>query len=145
MKYILLILCLLFTTPSLSQKQKNGVIYDATILRVIDGDTVVIEAAYLPPPLKPELSLRIFGVDTPEVGFRAECATESQKGTAASIFTKNIIKNAKHKQIVLIEWDKYGGRVLGDILIDGKSLRMLLIDNGFAREYYGDAKKSWCN
>jgi len=25
------------------------------------------------------------------------------------------------------------------------SLRDLLIKNSFAREYYGDAKQSWCN
>ena len=42
-------------------------------------------------------------------------------------------------------WDKFGGRVLGDILINGQSLRAALIANSFAREYYGDAKQSWCN
>ena len=40
-------------------------------------------------------------------------------------------------------WDKYGGRVLGDIIIDGQSLRKLLLDNGFAREYYGTKKELW--
>ena len=37
------------------------------------------------------------------------------------------------------------GRVLGDIILDGQSLRALLIQNGYAREYYGEAKQSWCN
>ena len=41
--------------------------------------------------------------------------------------------------------DKFGGRVLGDIVLDGVSLRSELIRNDFAREYYGDAKQSWCN
>ena len=44
-----------------------------------------------------------------------------------------------------MSWDKYGGRVLGDIILDGQSLRALLIQNGYAREYYGEAKQSWCN
>jgi endonuclease YncB( thermonuclease family) len=44
-----------------------------------------------------------------------------------------------------MDWDKYGGRVLGDVLLNGQSLRQLLIANGFAREYYGEAKTSWCN
>ena len=30
------------------------------------------------------------------------------------------------------------------IIIDGKSLRYMLIEKGFAREYYGDKKESWC-
>jgi hypothetical protein len=33
---------------------------------------------------------------------------------------------------------------LGDAIIDGKSLREMLISNGYAREYFGDTKKSWC-
>ena len=41
-------------------------------------------------------------------------------------------------------WEKFGGRVLGDVFVDGQSLRKLLITNGFAREYYGEAKTSWC-
>ena len=38
-----------------------------------------------------------------------------------------------------------GGRVLGDVLLNGQSLRQMLISQGFAREYYGEAKTSWCN
>jgi len=34
---------------------------------------------------------------------------------------------------------------LGDILVDGQSIRQGLLANGHAREYYGDAKISWCN
>ena len=47
-------------------KTPAGVTYDTTILRVSDGDTIVISAPYLPAPLKPQLAVRIFGVDTPE-------------------------------------------------------------------------------
>ena len=32
----------------------------------------------------------------------------------------------------------------GDIILNGQSLRANLIQNGFAREYYGDEKQSWC-
>jgi hypothetical protein len=42
------------------------------------------------------------------------------------------------------EWDKYGGRILGDILVNEKPLSTLLIDNGFARKYNGEKKGSWC-
>lgn len=145
-KHIMLVVALLASaTPALAQKQKNAVIYDAVITRVIDGDTVAFEAKWLLPPLKPELSVRVYGVDTPEKGFRAKCPAEDTKGQAASKFTKEALAKAKKTQISLIDWDKYGGRVLGDVLIDGKSLRFMLIEKGFAREYYGEAKTSWCN
>ena len=126
-------------------KQKPGVVYDANITRVIDGDTVAFEAAWLPDPLKKELSIRVFGVDTPEKGHRAQCPKEDVMGTKATEFTKQAVISAKKRQVILMDWDKYGGRVLGDVILDGKSLRQALIANGLAREYYGEAKTSWCN
>ena len=126
-------------------KQKPGVVYDANITRVIDGDTVAFEAAWLPDPLKKELSIRVFGVDTPEKGHRALCPSEAARGEAATAFTKAQINASTKRQVILMDWDKYGGRVLGDILLDGKSLRQMLIQNGYAREYYGEAKQTWCN
>jgi endonuclease YncB( thermonuclease family) len=137
---LLIVPCLALAQP----KQKPGVVYDAVITRVIDGDTVGIQATWLPAPLKQELSVRVFGVDTPEKGFRGQCESEKQRGEQASEFTKLVIKSTKKHQVVLYSWDKFGGRVLGDIVLDGMSLRTLLIKNGFAREYYGDAKQSWC-
>jgi endonuclease YncB( thermonuclease family) len=143
-------LLLLLAVPLLAfaQKTPQGVTYDAQILRVTDGDTVVIAAPFLPKPLKPELAIRVFGVDTPEKGFRAQCPSEKDRGEAASAFTKNAINQAAAAggkfQVTMYGWDKFGGRVLGDLLINGQSLRAALINNGFAREYYGEAKQSWC-
>ena len=135
----------LFALPVLAQKApKNSATYDAQVLRVSDGDTIVIAAPYLPAPLKPQLAVRIYGVDTPEKGHRAQCASEAQRGEAASAFTKQLIAISQKRQIVLMDWDKYGGRVLGDVILNGVSLRQQLIANGFAREYYGEAKTSWC-
>jgi endonuclease YncB( thermonuclease family) len=141
-----LIVALLFVPLiAFAQKEKAGVTYDAVLTRVVDGDTVAFQANWLPDPLKKELSVRVFGVDTPEKGHRASCPSEDARGQAATAFTKAQINAAQKRQVVLMAWDKYGGRVLGDVLLDGKSLRMMLINNGFAREYYGEAKTSWCD
>jgi len=145
MKKLITIVLLAISTVAVAQKQKPMNIYDFPITRVIDGDTVAFQAPFLPPPLKQELSIRVFGVDTPEKGHRAQCPQEDQRGQAATAFTKNAITKAQKRQVAIADWDKYGGRVLGDVLLDGQSLRMMLIQNGFAREYYGEAKTSWCN
>jgi endonuclease YncB( thermonuclease family) len=137
-----LFLCLFLPV---SAKTPQGVMYDAQILRVSDGDTIVIAAPFLPAPLKPELAVRIYGVDTPEKGFRAKCPQEDERGKLASKFTTNLVAKSVKRQVVLYDWDKFGGRVLGDIILDNQSLRGLLIANGFAREYFGEAKQSWCN
>jgi hypothetical protein len=140
-----LLLTLLFVPLiAFAQKEKAGVTYDTILTRVIDGDTVAFQANWLPDPLKKELSIRVFGVDTPEKGHRAKCPAEDMKGQAATAFTKDMINKSQKRQVILMDWDKYGGRVLGDVLLDGKSLRIALITNGFAREYYGEAKTSWC-
>jgi endonuclease YncB( thermonuclease family) len=143
MKKLLLIL-LAMPILAFAQKTPQGVTYDAQIIRVSDGDTIVISAPFLPAPLKPELAVRIFGVDTPEKGFRAKCAAEDQRGQAASAFTKKMVEGSKSRQVTIYGWDKFGGRILGDIIVDGKSVRAGLIANGFAREYFGEAKGSWC-
>jgi endonuclease YncB( thermonuclease family) len=144
MKKILLAVLMAVSLPSLAQKQIPSAVYDFPITRVLDGDTVAFQAPFLPPPLKQELSIRVFGVDTPEKGHRAKCPQEAQRGEMASAFTKQQIASAQRRQVVLMDWDKFGGRVLGDVLLDGRSLRQMLIQNGFAREYYGEAKQSWC-
>jgi endonuclease YncB( thermonuclease family) len=147
--YILLALSAALTvlhllySPAIA-KEIEMKVYDYEITRVIDGDTVAFRADFLPEPLKQELSIRVYGVDTPEKGWRAECEREAAWGEKASQFTKDQLNASTTLQVAIAKWDKFGGRVLGDIIIDGKSLRYMLIENGFAREYYGDKKESWC-
>ena len=131
--------------PALAQKMpKNSATYDAQVIRVSDGDTIVIAAPFRPAPLKPELAVRIYGVDTPEKGHRARCPKENKGALMASQYTKQLISQGGNIQVTLYGWDKFGGRVLGDIIVNGQSVRMGLIQNELAREYYGDAKQSWC-
>ena len=132
-----LVALLLSATPALATPYE--------ITRVIDGDTVEIAVDFLPSPLPPKLSIRVIGVDTPEKAPRAQCDAEAALARKASAFTKDAVANALEVDVVILKWDKYGGRVLGDVLLNGQSLRAMLIQNGFAREYYGEAKTSWCN
>lgn len=116
---------------------------ETRILRVVDGDTIVIEANYLPHSLKPELSLRITGIDTAESNYMAKCVKEQETGLKAKEFTKDFVKEG-YGNIVIKDWDKYGGRVLGDVEINGKWLSQELINNNLAKPYNGLRKESWC-
>jgi endonuclease YncB( thermonuclease family) len=146
-KLLILITALTVSVGALAQKKQPEMkVYDFPVTRVVDGDTVEFAAPFLPAPLKPKLAVRVFGVDTPEKGFRAKCESEAKRGADATAFTKKVISESKTARVAIIDWDKFGGRVLGDIILDNNvSLRGLLIQNGFAREYYGEAKQSWCN
>lgn len=145
MKKLLLLLLAVPLLALAAPKQPKGVTYDAQIIKVSDGDTIIIAAPFLPQPLKPQLAVRIYGVDTPEKGHRAKCESEAQRGELATQYTKQLVQNGQQFQVTLYAWDKFGGRVLGDIIVNGQSVRAGLIANGLAREYYGDAKQSWCN
>ena len=131
-----LVALLLSATPAFSTP------YDIT--RVIDGDTVEIAVDFLPSPLPPKLSIRVMGIDTPEKAPRAQCDAEAALAKKASAFTKNAVANALEVDIKILKWDKYGGRVLGDVYLDHQSLAESLVSAGLARHYKGDAKQSWC-
>ena len=131
-----LVALLLSATPAFSTPYE--------ITRVIDGDTVEIAVDFLPEPLPPKLSIRVIGVDTPEKAPRAQCDAEADLAKKASAFTKNAVANALEIDVVILKWDKYGGRVLGEVYLDHQSLAESLISAGLARPYKGDAKQSWC-
>jgi endonuclease YncB( thermonuclease family) len=131
-----LVALLLSATPAFSTPYE--------ITRVIDGDTVEIAVDFLPSPLPPKLSIRVMGIDTPEKAPRAQCDAEAELAKKASTFTKNAVANALEVDIKILKWDKYGGRVLGDVYLDHQSLAESLVSAGLARHYEGDAKQSWC-
>lgn len=118
--------------------------YDYRVIRVLDGDTVEFDAPFLPRELKQTLRLRVEGVDTPEKGRLAKCDRERDLAERATRFTQQQVARAKKHQIVIIGWDKYGGRVIGDLLLDGISLRRLLLESKNATPYDGGKKASWC-
>ena len=122
-------------------------LYNYKVVKVSDGDTIQFEAPFMEQylGLKPVLSLRVLGVDTPEKGGRAQCPQEDAKAQAASAFTKDAVAKAKTIQFEIKDHDKFGGRVLGDVFINGQRLSEMLIKNGHARAYFGEKKQSWCN
>ena len=132
-------LFLLLLVPSIAYSA-----YDYKMTRVIDGDTVEFIMPGLPVELGDKMKLRVLGVDTPEKGGRAACPAEANAGAAATAFSKKVLSGALVVQFEIKKWDKFGGRVLGDVIYDGKRLSEELIKAGLARPYFGDKKKSWC-
>lgn len=145
MRNFLLFLLILSSNLALAKDKIEPKHYQYKIIEVLDGDTVVIEAPYLPDPLPKELSVRINTVDTPEKGGRAHCQSESDLSEKATLFVKYLFLSSKSYTVVFHKWDKFGGRVNGDVFFDGKSLAESLIEKGYAREYHGEKKKSWCD
>jgi endonuclease YncB( thermonuclease family) len=131
-----------FGLEEVSQKH----FYYWKIIRVVDGDTLEIANEFLPKELK--LFIRIRGIDTPEKSPKAKCIKENILAQKAFKFTKDFIETAQnnHKKIAFtnIKWDKFGGRILATVLVNGNDLSTQLLKNKLARSYNGEKKKSWC-
>lgn len=142
MKYLLFVVVMvLLTTISFAEPVS---VSPYRIIRVLDGDTVEIQASWLPPELKQSLLLRIEGIDTPEKGHRAKCVQEAVDSLKAKFFLEKELQKSKTTTVVIKKWDKYGGRVLGDIILDGVPLSKKMIDSGHAKVYNGKKREGWC-
>ncbi len=113
----------------------------AKVVKVYDGDTFTVEA-YPWPGLEAKASVRINGVDTPEI--LGKCEAEKQKAIKARDFVKWLVlgevvylENVKH--------GKYAGRVVADVKLEGGgNLADKIIDQGLGREYHGGTREGWC-
>lgn len=127
------------TVPAQAQTK-----YDYEVTRVTDGDTIRVKAPWLPKELGDDIALRIVGIDTPEKGGRAKCTAEAKLGDKATEYAKATIKPGQIVQVVLVSWDKYGGRIDAHVYINGVSFADMQIREGLAVPYDGGTKSPWC-
>lgn len=122
--------------------------YGATVLNVVDGDTIdlMIDLGF---NIHHKIRVRLYGVNTPES--RTKDAKEKELGLKAKEFTKDWLTNHKWVFVNTIpdKNDKYG-RILARIFSseDTESpstacLNKDIIQAGLAREYFGVGDKTW--
>jgi len=115
-------------------------VYNAKVLKVIDGDTYKVELD-LGFTLKMKITVRLKDADTPEI-FRPINEAELKHGEAAKKFTEDTILN-KDVFIKIYKLELYN-RYLGEIFIDGKSFGDILRENNLVKlpkEEYLKAEK----
>ncbi len=118
--------------------------YSWPVIRVVDGDTVKVDAGADLPPELARLSVRLRGVDTPEKGRLAKCDAEKQAANAATAFAEAAIDKAASILVRDPAWGKWGGRVIADLILDGASLSTALLEAGHGRPYGGGKREGWC-
>ena len=112
-----------------------------------DGDTIDIEYPQLPVPLN-KMRVRIHGIDTPELSIRSRCPSESDIAERAKdLLISSLPPVGSSITIFNFQWDKYGGRILGDVHTDdGKDIKDIMILSGYAYNYNGEGlRKDWCS
>ena len=117
--------------------------YTWPVVRVIDGDTVQVDAGADMPPELASIRVRLRDVDTPET-WKPKCESERQAGEAATAFTKTALARAGSIVVRDPSWGKYGGRVIANMVLDGETLSAMLIAAGLGRPYSGGRRQDWC-
>lgn len=115
--------------------------YPAEYVRNYDGDTVTIKFR----PwfgLTAEAGVRLGGIDTPEVGYRAKSDRERDLGEQAKLVMECMLTAAKEITVRVYEREKFG-RLLVDLYADGKDVAAELIKSGLARPYHGGKRQGW--
>lgn len=113
-------------------------------MKVIDGDTVAVDASADMPPELAAIKVRLRDVDTPET-WRPKCDRERAAGEAATAFAKRRIDEATSIVVRDPSYGKYGGRVIANLVLDGRTLSDLLIEAGHGRPYAGGKRQGWCD
>ncbi len=114
---------------------------DITSVRVVDvydADTVTILFAHGDYIYK--YKLRILGIDTPEI--RSHNQLLKNHAIKARNYVKSMLPDDKLYDVKLYKWDKFGGRIIGEIFVETKSLTDILVEQSFGVKYGGATKLS---
>jgi len=109
----------------------------ATIVRVVDGDTLIVNLPCDIDILCSDVSVRIEHIDTPEI--RGKCPEEKALALQAKEAVKKILPVGTTITIASPKRDKYF-RILADV----PKVSSALIGLNLARPYEGDKKSNWC-
>ena len=114
--------------------------YKCKILRIVDGDTVDVDIDLGFGVWLHKERIRMMGIDTPE------SRTSDKEEKVYGMLSKNFVKDTLpigSIQILRTHKDKTGkfGRILGDFLIEDKSLGDIMVDKSLAVRYNGENKE----
>lgn len=139
----LLLAALAAATPA-AAADRAVVPYAATVVRVVDGDTVNVDIpAWAGTPFTP-IAIRVAGIDTPESRKPpGKCITEVRRGKLAHAFADTLLRPGAAIVIGYRGHDKYF-RIDADVMIGPQSLADVMIARGYATPYGGGRKRNWC-
>lgn len=108
--------------------------YKATVLEIIDGDTieVMIDLGF---DVKLVSRLRMYGVNAPES--RTRDKEEKVRGLAAKDRLKELILGKEVIVNTFKDKEEKFGRMLANVTLDGKVINDQLIEEGHAVAYFG--------
>ena len=139
---ILVLMCIFLATmySYCEGVETYGNIVISSVTNVYDGDTFTANINGWPDIISKNISIRIYGIDTPELkGTREEV---KQIAILAKSFSASALLGDKTIELRNIRRGKYF-RIIAEVYIDGKNLSELLLKSGLAKKYYGGKRPIW--
>jgi micrococcal nuclease len=124
----------------LEAKRTYGNLHVQKVDRVHDGDTFIVEIADVHPLMGTQVSVRINGIDTPEITDKRE--EVKWLAIQARDYVAKRLEGAQSIELLNVQRDKYF-RILADVLVDGVNLAEELVEKGLAKRYDGGVKPQW--
>jgi len=135
---LLTLACFLLPMLLLSAREYLPGPVPATVLRVIDGDSLVVRATiWLGQEV--ETTVRLLGVDTPEL--RGKCSEERELAAHSRRLTAELAEQGSKVSLTEIQLGKFAARVTTSRGVD---VGDALIEAGLGRAYHGGRRGSWC-
>lgn len=143
---IIIVLISYCSSTSINGKEKDnfGNITKAEFVKNYDGDTITVKIDGVHPLIGDNISVRIYGIDTPEIRSKDKC--EKDKALKAKTLVYKLLSEAKVITLKDVKRDKYF-RILAKVFADGVDISKILIDKNLAYPYYGKTKRkvNWCS
>jgi endonuclease YncB( thermonuclease family) len=126
---------------SVSSNESLFILSPDQVVSVYDGDTFKIDLPNMHPLFGDDLSIRLFGVDTPEM--RGTTDEVKELAMQAQQVTEKALKGASKIELRNPQRGKYF-RIVSEVWIDGESLADMLKAMGLAKDYDGEgARPEW--
>ena len=142
MRVLTIVILSFLSLPSHVLAKSFGDYKGAVYLRNYDGDTITFNLPGLHPIIGEEISIRVNGIDTPEI--KGKCEKEKYNAQQAQQMIADFLKDAEQIVLKSMERGKYF-RIAADVIIDGENLADVLVEAGMAVRYDGGKKThKWC-
>ena len=114
------------------------------MLAAVDGDTVRCQPSGQLLRILGDGAPYVSGVDAPEVGHRADCPAEHERGVAASRRLAQLIETPGLVIEDSGETDRWERPLVTLRLPDGQTAGQILINEGLAVEWTPGYRANWC-
>jgi endonuclease YncB( thermonuclease family) len=140
MKISSIILIILFWCIAVLAEEGYGTLFCNKLVRVYDGDTITCDINSVHPLLGKSISIRINGIDTPEMRDRRPEIKYLAEQARDIVYFK--LSNAQVIELRNVSRGKYF-RIVADVYADGESISAILLKANLAKPYDGGTKSGW--